>query len=292
MGVKAALRAGADPNVTDEDMRSSAMHQAAIAGSSILLYHLLKAGGRALRFNNFHSTPLHRAVDKLSESAVEQLIWGGGTDLLEASDHSGHTPFDLLREKYSRFEGQPATQARMSRLIATMTRLQSSPEVSDWGTVSHSELLTPTGKRHFALLDYPECWHHFDALVQGLEMQGTPLTKQDLLRPSHSGEPFIVNGCKALQWTKICRYLNRQGQGWTAQDFITPAGEPTPLLQFFQENLAVDDVFQQEIWRGQPASAIRKVYAALGAFDQSQVSNLHGLIASAQRPHAQARGVA
>lgn len=289
--VKAALRDDADANAGTE-LGSSALHRAAIACSAIMVYHLLKSGAKIDVRNDFDSSPLHRAADRLGDDAAELLVWAGGYAFLNDPDGNGKVPRELVQETALKRQKWSHDLVRAEHMLSCFARFSVAPQVKDWSKVSRGELISPMGKNKYALLDYPETWQHFDEITEALARAGTPLTKQDLMRPNTENEPFMVNGCKAMQWDKICNYLQSQGENFTADDFVDSHGEATPLLDFFRDHMSVEEVFQHEVWMGEKPASIRRVYDVLEEPEQAEISNLHGLLAGAratQRRTAQER---
>lgn len=279
--VKAALRDGANANAGTE-LDSTALHRAAIACSAIMVYHLLKKDAKIDVQNVYDSSPLHRVADRLGDDAAELLVWAGGYAHLNDPDGNGKVPRELAQESALKRQKWSQELVRAERILECFKRFSVAPKVKDWSQISKSELIMPSGVNKYALLDYPETWQHFDEITAALVKAGTPLTKQDLMRPNTENEPFIVNGCKAIKWNAVCDYLQSQGESFSADDFVDEKGESTPLLNFFRDHMSLEEVFQQDVWTGEKPASIRRVYDVLEEPEQADISNLHTLLASAR----------
>lgn len=143
-----------------------------------------------------------------------------------------------------------------------------------------------------ASLQYTAGWQHIHSIQKQLEEQGEPLDKTRLLASyDKAGSSFMMRAAELKQLQSALEFLNAQGEQLTAQDLLTEAGTPTPLLQACIDSGEAPKLFCEQNWQGQPAEDLRRLRHALPEAQQQQIPNYHSLLnrlqsdAQTRQPH-------
>lgn len=143
-----------------------------------------------------------------------------------------------------------------------------------------------------ASLHYTAGWQHIHSIQKHLAEQGEPLDKSRLLAPyANDGCSHLTRAAELKQLQPALEFLNAQGEQLTAQDLLTEAGTPAPLLQACIDSGEAPKLFCEQNWQGQPAEDLRRLRHALPEAQQQQIPNYHSLLnrlqsdAQTRQPH-------